>query len=208
MSDGTIKLGDFGIAEADGLNKKTIQNSNDIIGSVHYLQKNGKFFCFDMREPERVRGMIDEHFGGSGIEFAKAYYKDLAELPTRADFDIIGHFDLITKHPEIEALIDTSSKEYRDAWLEAAEALKGRIPYFEVNMGGVARGYKDSPYPSAEILCELKRLGFGAVITSDSHDIASLGFGFDDACRLLDACGFKERYILTDGGFMSVPVLE
>ena len=37
LSDGTIKLGDFGIAEADGLNKKTIQNSNDIIGSVHYL---------------------------------------------------------------------------------------------------------------------------------------------------------------------------
>lgn len=49
---------------------------------------------------------------------------------------------------------------------------------------------------------------FGAVITSDSHDIASLGFGFDDACRLLDACGFKERYILTDGGFVPVPVLE
>lgn len=36
MPDGTIKLGDFGIAEADGLNRQT-SLTNDIIGSVHYL---------------------------------------------------------------------------------------------------------------------------------------------------------------------------
>ncbi len=37
MTDGTIKLGDFGIAEAENLKLLTVVNSKDIIGSVHYL---------------------------------------------------------------------------------------------------------------------------------------------------------------------------
>lgn len=36
LNDGSIKLGDFGIAEAEGLNRQT-SLSDDIIGSVHYL---------------------------------------------------------------------------------------------------------------------------------------------------------------------------
>jgi serine/threonine-protein kinase len=37
LTDGTIKLGDFGIAEADGLNTESIKKNGDIVGSVHYL---------------------------------------------------------------------------------------------------------------------------------------------------------------------------
>lgn len=37
MQDGTIKLGDFGIAEADGLNIHNPIESKEIIGSVHYI---------------------------------------------------------------------------------------------------------------------------------------------------------------------------
>lgn len=37
LADGTIKLGDFGIAEADGLNTESIKKNGDIVGSVHYL---------------------------------------------------------------------------------------------------------------------------------------------------------------------------
>ena len=36
MSDGTIKLGDFGIAQTDSEKKKKIEN-REIVGSVHYL---------------------------------------------------------------------------------------------------------------------------------------------------------------------------
>jgi len=36
MSDGTIKLGDFGIAQAEGYNAD-LTKTNEIIGSVHYL---------------------------------------------------------------------------------------------------------------------------------------------------------------------------
>lgn len=37
MPDGTIKLGDFGIAQANGIDDGLTKNQEDIIGSVHYL---------------------------------------------------------------------------------------------------------------------------------------------------------------------------
>lgn len=176
-----------------------------LIGSVHYLKVGEEYVGFDVRDPAKLKETIDRYFG-SGIEFARAYYKTLSELPSRAKFDIIGHFDLLTKHREIAALIDTSSKEYLNTAIEAAEALVGRIPYFEVNTGGVARGYGDYPYPAPELMRELMKLGFGAVISSDSHNADTLDFGFDTAEELLRLCGFKERYILTDNGFVSVAI--
>ena len=37
MTDGTIKLGDFGIAQANGIDDGLTKNNESIIGSVHYL---------------------------------------------------------------------------------------------------------------------------------------------------------------------------
>ena len=135
---------------------------------------------------------------------AKAYYKTLSELPKYGKFDIIGHFDLITKHSDNIKLFDEDAKEYRNAALEAAHALKGKIPFFEVNTGAIARGYRKAPYPSMYILNELKNLGFGAVISSDCHNKAMLDCNFNEAAEMLRECGFTEKYILTDNGFSAV----
>ena len=89
---------------------------------------------------------------------------------------------------------------------EAIHALRGKIPFFEVNTGAIARGYTDAPYPQMEFLQELKRCGFGALITSDCHDRNYLDCYFDEARELLTAAGFRSRWILTDGGFCEVEV--
>ena len=60
-------------------------------------------------------------------------------------FDIIGHYDLITKQCEIKEFFDMESKEYINAALEAAEALSGKNPFFEINTGAMARGYRTAP---------------------------------------------------------------
>ena len=119
-------------------------------------------------------------------------------------FDIIGHFDLITKHSDNRCFFDETSREYQKAAFEAAEALKKDIPFFEVNTGAIARGYKKEAYPSVALVRMLKELGFGAVITSDCHDRKMLDCSFDQATELLKECGFTEKYILTDNGFTAV----
>lgn len=189
--------------EVDMYSEINLSGYDYLIGSVHYLLCDGKYVGFD-RSAEVVKGLIDEYFGGSGIEYAKAYYKTLAKLPQYGNFDIIGHFDLITKHCDNVEFFDQNSAEYKNAAIEAVRALEGKIRFFEVNTGAIARGYREKPYPEDFLLNEFKNRGFGAVITSDCHDRKMLDCEFEYAAELLKQYGFKERYVLTNHGFEPV----
>lgn len=176
-----------------------------LIGSVHYLKLGGEFVGFD-RSAQEVKRVIDTYFDGDGMKYAKAYYNTLAQLPSYGKFDIIGHFDIITKHSDSVKFFDESSTEYKNLVFEAADALRGKIPLFEVNTGAIARGYRLTPYPAVDIIKELKNMGFGVCITSDCHDSRYLDCAFNESVALLADCGFRERYILTESGFCAVPL--
>lgn len=55
-----------------------------------------------------------------------------------------------------------------------------------------------------EFLKEFNRLGFGAVITSDCHDKNFIDCHFEGAKSLLEAVGFKSKWILTENGFKEI----
>ena len=171
-----------------------------VIGSVHYLDVNGTFVGFD-RSAETVQQVIDTHFGGDGMAYAKCYYETLAHLPEYGSFDILGHADIICKHAETENFFDESSADYRRWACNALDALVGKIPYFEVNTGAISRGYRTTPYPAPFLLDELKKRGFGAVITSDCHNAQDLSCHYPQAQKLLWDHGFRHIYILTEDGF-------
>lgn len=194
------QLGVYLGLEFDMYSQIDLEGYEYTLGSAHYLKIGDEYIAFD-RSAEAVKNVIHTYFGGSGMAFAKEYYRQLAMLPDYGSFDIIGHFDIITKNIEKAALFDMESKEYMDAALTALDALRGKIPFFEVNTGAMARGYRTSPYPTASLLKHIKDMGFGAIISSDCHDARYLDFGFDTARELLLSCGFQEQYILTDTGF-------
>ena len=189
--------------ECEMLGETDLTGFDYLIGAVHYFQFGNEFVSFD-RELKDVRTMIEQYFGGDGMAYAKAYYQELAKLPQYGEFDIIAHFDLITKFSEKVRFFDETSKEYRWAAIEAAEALAGKIPYFEVNMGAMVRGYRTSPYPDMFLLQELKRLGYGAIVSTDCHDSRFLDYGYQEAVELLKKCGFQERFIFTKNGFVPI----
>lgn len=191
--------------EVDMYSEIELTGYDYLIGSVHYLNCGNKLVGFDRSENE-VKNVIDTYFDGDGMKYARAYYQALAELPDHGNFDIIGHFDIICKHSENVKFFDETTDEYKSLVLEAADALRGRIPIFEVNTGAIARGYRTIPYPSAFIMKELKNMGFGVCITSDCHNARYLDCGFNDCTELLRACGFREKFILTECGFVSVPL--
>lgn len=189
--------------EVDMFSKIDMADYDYLIGSVHYLKIGDEIVGID-RPAQIVREVIKRYFHGDGLAYAKAYYKTLAQLPEYGNFDIIGHFDLITKHMEKETLFDITSREYRNAAVEAAEALAGKIPYFEVNTGAISRGFRTTPYPDRFLLKELNRLGFGAIISSDCHDARQVDCYFDEAEELLKECGFREQYVLKKEGFVPI----
>lgn len=176
-----------------------------LIGSVHYLDVKGDIKTFDKGLEETLR-FIEENFNGNSLEFAKKYFETVSLLPKKKDFDIIGHFDLITKNNEKGNFIDVSSKEYLYSGYEAIHALEGKIPLFEVNTGAIARGYMKTPYPQFEFLQEFKKCGFGVVITSDCHNKDFLDCYFEESRNMLISAGFKSRFILTDNGFKEVEI--
>ena len=175
------------------------------IGSVHLLRLSGKYFDVD-HSLDTTKKMRNEYFGGDPIGYAKEYYRLVGELADKKSFDILGHIDLLTKFNELDPLIDTESKEYRSAALEAVHSLSGRVTAFEVNTGAISRGYRTTPYPDAFILKELKALGQNVIITSDCHDMRFLDQSYDDALELIRCCGFNKVLKKTKTGFEEMPL--
>ncbi len=183
----------------------TAEGYEYVIGSAHCFKTENGVRSFD-RDLKGTLEFIDEVSGGDPMRFAREYYSLISDLPSYGRFDIIGHFDLITKNIEERRFLDVESKEYLDCALGAVHALKGRIPFFEVNTGAVARGYRTSPYPQLEILKELKDCGFGAVITSDCHDKRYLDAFFEESREILKEVGFSSRYVFDGKGFQEVEI--
>lgn len=174
-----------------------------MIGSTHYLKKDGEVFSIDV-SAQQIAKVVEEKFGGDGLAMAKCYYEHLSTLPNYGNFDFIGHFDLLTKNIDSVPLFDPESREYLSYATDAMDALKGKIDLFEVNTGAIARGYRKTPYPMMNILRELKARCFGAIISSDCHDARYLDLQFDVCADMLEECGFKEKYVFTKKGFTSI----
>ena len=161
-----------------------------VIGSLHYVEKDGVLLSVDESEEVFVKN-VKEYFDGNYRAFAESYYEKLKGIVTKTNADVVGHFDLITKFNDGNKYFDENAKWYRDCVFDALCEIAKAKPVFEVNTGAMSRGYKKKPYPSKFILEEIKSLGCDVVITSDCHNADNLGYGFQEAERLVVDCGFK-----------------
>ncbi len=189
--------------EAELLSDNDWTGYDYIIGSAHYLKIGEEYIGFD-RDATTIANIVNRYFDGDGLKYAKMYYETLAQMPTYIDADIVGHFDLVSKHNEVNHCFDEDSKEYLQYAFTAIDALAGKVPFFEVNTGAIARGSKSTPYPSVPIVKQLLAKGFLPIISSDCHDKHNLDCAFDAAVSLLEECGATERYIFTEQGFQAV----
>ena len=106
------------------------------------------------------------------------YFRMVSMLPEVTGCQIIGHFDLVTKFNEGDALFSTDHPRYRRAVLRALDALAAAPVVFEINTGAISRGYRTEPYPAGWIVEELRRRGVKRILSSDCHAKENLLFGF------------------------------
>ena len=172
-----------------------------IISSSHYLRSGDTYYPIDST-PGYFERCI-ELFGGDVVRMAEEYYGFFSDYIRRVKPDIVGHFDLITKFDQLgkSRLLSNSgynaTAERYITW--AAES--GSI--FEVNTGVVARGLRKRPYPNENLLYALKRVGARLILSSDSHDISTLDFAFEETRKYLKDIGFKSLMTMRDGHFVS-----
>ena len=174
-----------------------------IIGSAHYIRKDGAYHPVDSGM-DYLRNAIEAC--GGPLVFAETYFRDFCDYILKRKPDIIGHFDLITKYEEQESDLFFN----REAYWEIAEtylrkALESGC-LFEVNTGAMARGLRTTPYPHERLLHTLKKADACLVLSSDSHSAETLDFGFEEAKALLRSVGFRDTYTLTENGFASAPL--
>lgn len=175
------------------------------IGSCHFFNINGEMVNFDSGASE-VPVVIEKYFGGDSMAMAREYYKTLAMLPQKHKFDIVGHFDIVTKNCQRVPCFDEDSKEYQNYALEALCALCEKIKIFEINTGPIARGYRTRPYPAPFILKEIKERGCHVTVSSDCHKKEFLDADFDTAYELARYCGFKEIMVFDGKEFVPSPL--
>lgn len=145
-----------------------------VIGSVHYLLINGEYVCVD-DTAEVIKKAADKYFGGDLMKIAELYFETVSDVVRKTNADIIGHFDLLTKF----SIYDTKCDRYKTAWKKACDKLLAENVPFEINTGGITRGYKTEFYPSEEIREYISSKGGKFIYSSDSHNIASLCALFD-----------------------------
>ena len=184
--------------EIDVLSSCDTSDCDYVIGSSHFLKLDNACVEFDA-DADTVANIIRDYFDGNGMKYAKCYFQTMAELYKYADFDIVGHFDIIAKHCESRNFFDIDSKEYQNTALEALHSLSEKKKVFEVNTGAIARGYRTTPYPAPFILKEMHRLGCTVILTADCHDKRFLNCCYSEALEYIKECGFKSIGIMKNG---------
>ncbi|MBR2884323.1 MAG: histidinol-phosphatase HisJ family protein [Clostridia bacterium] len=191
--------------EYDVLSDCDVVDYDYIIGSSHFLKMGDEYIEFDV-DADSVANIISCYFNGDGMKYVQAYYENMAQLYKYGDFDIVGHFDIVSKHCETHDFFDINSNKYRDFALEALHSLSNKIKVFEVNTGAMSRGYRTAPYPAPFILKEMNNIGCTVVLTSDCHNKNFLNHYYKESIEFIKSCGFENIGVMKDGSIIEVKI--
>lgn len=169
------------------------------IGSAHYQKApNGKCYAADWGD-EPFRACRDEAFGGDALAVAEGYFREVKKVAAMKP-TILGHIDLITKLNAANRFFDEESPRYKAAALEALHTVDPAATLLEINTGGMARGYRDAPYPALFLLKEWRAMGGRIILTADAHTAGGILYGYGDAAELAKAAGYAQSVVLTPDG--------
>ena len=164
--------------EQDYYSDQSTDGYDFVIGSVHYLKRQGEYLSLD-ETPELQKSIVANYYAGDWYAFAEDYFATVADVYQRTRCDIVGHFDLITKFNEGGLLFDESHPRYRAAALAALDRLAGEDVVFELNTGAMSRGWRTQPYPAGWLLGEMQARGVRLIFSSDCHQARHLLTGWD-----------------------------
>jgi len=173
--------------EQDCLAGKPARDWDYVIGSVHYIDcsdKGGGILPID-ESRELWLELVDRYFDGDIYAMIGRYYETEAMVCAKTGADLIGHFDLITKYNRggeggrQGALFDEGDPRYTAAWQKAVDILLEADVPFEINTGGMSRGYRTDAYPAKPIRDYIAARGGRFMLSGDNHSTETICSRFD-----------------------------
>lgn len=164
--------------EQDYHSPESTEGYDYILGSVHYVEKDGAYLSIDESKQTQI-DIVKQYYDGDFYSFVEDYYAVVSDVYNKTKCHIIGHFDLITKFNRERDLFDPNHPRYIAAAQKALNALLDAPAILEVNTGAMSRGYTAEPYPPKNILDQWVNAGKKLIFSSDCHSKDHLLFGYD-----------------------------
>lgn len=165
-------------------------NYEYILGSVHYVYKNGEYLPVDL-SAKAMQDFVNKHYNGDVYSYCEDYFELVSDLYNKTKCQIIGHFDLVTKFNEQLPLIDINHPRYVKAYTRALEKLLKSPVIFEINTGAISRGYRKGPYPDDNMIDIIAKSGKPFAICSDTHSVDSVATNLEIEREKLEKKGYK-----------------
>lgn len=178
-----------------------------VIGSVHFLEKNGVFYPIDYSK-EKFEHMAQEGWNNDFIALAQDYYQAIEKQANNPRIDIVGHIDLITKYNENEEYFSFDDPQILEYATKAIHKLVASGKIFEMNTGAIARGYRQTPYPAFPLLKIIHQANGKVLINTDCHNRENLDLGMQTCLDLAKEAGFKTLYMFDGQNFIERPIEE
>ena len=177
------------------------------LAAVHYFPCGDGFAAVDGSR-ESVLKAREDFFGGDGLRMAWEYYSLLAAYVRAYRPPVVAHFDLIRKNNASGELFDENDPAYLDMAVKALRVIREAGSLLEVNTGGMARGFREDPYPSPVLLRAWREMDGEVTVSSDCHNAKNMDFAFDMVPGCLREAGYDHIHVLSpDGGlFEKVPL--
>lgn len=178
-----------------------------VIGSLHYLKKDGEYFPVDNGVETLVKS-VEKYYGGDYDAFACDYYDTLAGYISQKLPSVVGHFDLLTKYSESDGIFREKSDVYRKAQTDSLDRILPLGIPFEVNTGAMGKKIRTDPYPDDFVLRYIYENGGEVLLSSDAHSADKITYGFDVALDRIRRAGFDEIAVFTASGKKHVGITE
>ena len=189
-----------------------------IIGSVHFVvnldcpEKKGfpqedsdiPVNCFSIDSfTEEVEQGIKLLFDGDGKKASQSYFAIVREMVSSANFDVIGHLDILRKRNGTLKFFDENAEWYKNELCATAKIIAQSGKIVEINYGGIARGSLNDTYPSLHFLKLLNKLDVPITINSDAHNFDHIDTGYEFAIKNAISAGYSETQYFSNGKWHS-----
>jgi len=154
-------------------------NPDYMIGAVHYVvTDDGSRVPVDNLPRMTMEG-VAAHFQGSVEAYIRAYFRQLREMVSQYEFDIVAHLDLIRKFNVRNPYFDEDAAWYRDELEQTADVVAASGKIVEVNTGAISRGWLDDAYPSRPFRALLRERGVRFILSADAHAADTIDCAFE-----------------------------
>ena len=193
--------------EQDSLSRLDRADFEYVLGSVHFVQKDGAWYPVDYSR-EVFEQILKDVFKGDMKAFLQAYMDEVRRMLDFEEIDLVGHIDLISKYNEDQTFFAFDDPWYVQKMKELIDLGIEKGLIFEMNTGAISRGYRTSAYPHQILLEHMAASRAKVCINTDCHARASLDLGITECLERAKKAGIRTLWTFDHGKWLEKSIDE